>query len=411
LEDLAWHTLCDRAVVLARSSLLLASLSLALFAGSAGCAAETELDESAAAAAFTVENGDRFVISASPERIVLAKKVGDVAFPFNERSLRGKAILIHPVARKADEGVYARVLDVTTGSNRYVVDARPLTLEEMTSITEDEIVRIYIDRKSGSKKTAPGAVLSPSTIRPLGAGTSFNALSFSGFDLSSGVKFNTPSFIRPGITFEHTIEDVQLTPDALVDWSWEGGLELGFQADFAWKSKVEIGGRLSGEFFRSQTLEGPPVHGFVPIGPVPVPVSLQGKAYIACSAAAEGPANVTVDIEANAHLGASLRVAPERGVAPTEWVHEGRWPASASGSFSATPGIESTFSASVSCLVPRFEVHATVAGIAGPYVATAPKITTDEEGTRVEMPIIAGVGAGMLGLNTGVEVELYKWKP
>ena len=397
--------------MLGRSSLLLAAVSLALFAGSAGCAVETDLDESAAAAAFTVENGDRFVISASSERIVLAKKVGEVAFPFDERSLRGKAILIHPVERKADEGVYARVLDVTSGSNRYIVDARPLTLAEMTSITEDEIVRIFIDRRSTSKKTEPGTVLSPSTIRPLGAGTSFNGLAFSGSDLNSGIKFQSPFFLRPGVTFKHTIEEVSIEPDALVDWSWESGLELGFQADFGWKSKLEIGGRLSGDFFKSQTLEGPPVHGFVPIGPVPVPVSLQGKAFIACSATVAGPASVTVDIEASAHLGASLRVAPEHGVSPLEWIHEGRWPASASGSFSATPGLEATFSTSISCSVPRLEVHATVAGIAGPYVATAPKITLNEEGTKVEMPIIAGVGAGMLGLASNVEVELYTWKP
>lgn len=404
--------MCDGPDVLARSSLLLLALGLTLFAGSAGCAAESELEASDSSAAFTVENGDRFVVSATPERIVLAKKVGDAAFPFDERSLRDKAILIHPVERKADDGVYARVLDVSSQGSKYVVDARPLTLEEMASITEDEIVRIYIDRKSTGKKTKePGTVLSPATIHPLNGGTQVSGLAFSGFDLGSGVNFSSPFFLRPGVTFNHTIEHVSLEPDALVDWSWESGLELGFKADFEWKSKATISGKLSGEFFRSQTLEGPPLHGFVPIGPVAVPVTLQGKAHIKCSVAAAGPANITVDIAANAHLAASLRVAPQRGVAPTEWIHEGRWPAAASGGFSATSGLESTFSASVSCAVPRLEVHASVAGIAGPYLAMTPTIKLSGSGTTVETPIAAGVGAGMLGLGTGVEVTLYTWKP
>ena len=52
-----------------------------------------------------------------------------------------------------------------------------------------------------------------------------------------------------------------------------------------------------------------------------------------------------------------------------------------------------------------------MAGIAGPYVAMAPTITLSEQGTTVETPIAAGVAAGMLGLDTGVEVTLYTWKP
>ena len=397
--------------MLARPSLLLFALGLAVVAGNVGCAADSVLDASGNDSAFTVENGDRFVVSATPQRIVLSKKVGGIDFPFDERSLREKAILIHPVERKASDGVYARVLDVTSEGSRYVVDARPLTLEEMTSITEDEIVRIYIDRRSSAKKDEPETMLSPSTIRPLGAGAEWTGLSFTGFDLGSGIDFSTPTFLSPGVKFDHSIEHVSLDPDALVDWSWETGLEVGFKADFEWKSKATISGKLSGEFFKSQTLEGPPLHGFVAIGPVPVPVTLQGKAHIACSAEAVGPAEITIDIEANAHLAASLRVAPERGVAPTEWIHEGRWPARASGGFSATPAVGATLSASVSCSVPRLEVHAAVAGVAGPYVAMSPTITFSQEGTKVETPIAAGVAAGMLGLGTGVEVTLYTWKP
>ena len=401
--------------MLARSSTLLVVLGLAVLgAGSTGCSGDGADEGSASASAFTVENGDRFVVSATSERIVLAKKVRDVVFPFDQSSLRGKAILIHPVVRKVDEGVYARALDVRIEGATYVIDARPLTLEEMSDITEDEVVRIYIDRRSAANtnEREPEIILSPATLlRPLGSGTSGSGRGASGLGFGSAEELGSPSMPRPGISFTHTIEKASLDPEALIDWSREGGLELGLKTELAWKSKAAVRGTLSGEFFRSKTLEGPPIHGFVPIGPVPVPVSLQGKAWIACSAAGVGPAEVGVEIEASARLAASLRVSPKRGVAVSEWVHEGRWPATANGSFTATPSVEAKFSATISCAVPRLEVHASIAGVAGPYVAMTPTIKLNENGTTVEVPIAVGVRAGVLGVGSGAEVMVYSWKP
>jgi hypothetical protein len=76
--------------------------------------------------AFTVANGARFVVSATEDRIVLARHVVGVAFPFDEASLLGKAILIHPVEHRAEAGVYARALAVESKGDRLIVTSEPL---------------------------------------------------------------------------------------------------------------------------------------------------------------------------------------------------------------------------------------------------------------------------------------------
>jgi hypothetical protein len=149
---------------------------------------------------------------------------------------------------------------------------------------------------------------------------------------------------------------------------------------------------------------------FVMIGPVPVPISLQGKAFVTCAAGTAAPVKGAFVLEASATIGGSLRVLPNGG-APTSWVSEGRWPGEASGSASVTPTLESSWPSSISCALPRVEVHATVAGIAGPYIAMSPSAILDQNGASVEARVAAGVGAGMLGIGTGVEVTLYTWRP
>ena len=123
---------------LRRSALWLCALAAGLVSGA--CAApEGDGAATTTESAFTVSNGDRFVVSATPERIVLSKSVGGVAFPFDESSLLGKAILIHPVDRRAAGGVYARALSIEVQDDRFVVTSTPLSLAEMEKITEDEI--------------------------------------------------------------------------------------------------------------------------------------------------------------------------------------------------------------------------------------------------------------------------------
>ena len=150
---------------------------------------------------------------------------------------------------------------------------------------------------------------------------------------------------------------------------------------------------------------------YVPIGPIPVPVTLYGTAFVSCSAAIQGPAKVTINVAAHANVGGSLRVSPSRDTSLSEWVKEGPWPAEAKGTATATTTAESTWSASITCALPRIEVHASLAGIAGPYLAVSPRATLNTEGATIDAAFAAGLGAGITGLGTGVEVNLYTWKP
>jgi hypothetical protein len=387
--------------------------ALLLFVGgllTAACG-EPEGDGAQAAteSAFTVDHGDRFVVSATPERIVLAKKVGGVAFPFDEESLLGKAILIHPVDRRAVNGVYARALSVASEGDRYVIQGEPLTLAEMETIAEDDIVRIFIDPKtSRASRPEEGEPLSPATLRPraLTANVGFNGLDVGGF-----AGLDNASLLKPGVTFSHHIEKVSVTPEMLVDWTSEKGLELGARGTFEWKSKVTIGGHAGAEFFRSMTVESPPYIIAVPIGAVPVPVTLSASAVVSCSAGADAPLALAVTIAFEAKVGGSFYVHPTSYSSPASWMSAGSWEPELSGSGSVTPELEDTSGVTVQCAAPHIELKAMVAGVAGVYLALTPNVTIAGPSPGVEAVLAAGVRGKLFGRDVGKEITLLSWKP
>jgi hypothetical protein len=379
-----------------------------------GCSSEGEAAHSSHAA-FTVDHGDQFVVSATSDHVVLKKKVDDVDFPFDESSLADKAILIHPVVDRAKEGVYSRVTNVTVDGDTYVLDARPLTLAEMAKMTEDDIVRIYMDVRSAPRTDLPSDTLKPSTMTFHPLAFSANGVAFNGFNLT-GFDFGSPIAARAGVSFTQTIETATLNPEVLADYSSDDGLALGFRGEMAWKSHIEMSGRVSGEFFHSAELEGPPLPIYVPIGPVPVPATLKGKAFVSCAAGVTGLLKATVDIDLAASISASMQVNPNTNTDMDKWVTQGPWPSQASGHATVTPQLDDTMdpNLTVTCAVPRVEVHADIAGIAGPYIAISPSyvVTTNPTGTSGFMTrLAAGMSAGALGFNTGVEVLLYTWTP
>jgi hypothetical protein len=382
-----------------------ACLAFAVAVAATGCSAPVDDNaQSSGASAFTVASGDRFVVSATSDKIVLKKSVDGAVFPFDDASLLGKAILIHPVAKRAADGVYARALDVHDEGDRWVIDAAPLTLEEMESATEDEIVRIYLDPHRNT--TTGGAQLAPASLHP----TSLDGFAFNGFDVSSGYSFQTPTFVRAGVSFSHKVEAFSLDPQAVVTWSRAEGLELGFKGAFEWKSSLTLAGTVSGEIFRSKTITSPKMIVFVPIGFVPVPIALEASGFMTCSATLKGPLEVTLKLAASANVAGSIKVKPS-GSDRTEWIKQGRWAPELGGSASATPTAQGLLAGSIGCSVPRIELHAYVAGVAGPYLALSPNFSVDDAGGHFEGRIAAGVGASMLGIGTGVEVNLYTWKP
>ncbi len=379
------------------SSLLL--IGAAALAGGCGGGPEGDVAASGSESAFTVAHGDRFVVSATPERIVLSKEAGGVTFPFDETSLLGKALLIHPVDRRAATGVYARALSVTTEGDRLVVTSEPLTLAEMETITEDEIVRIYVD---ASRLDASG-------LKPQVTGN-FGAIGYDGLNFSAFEGLSRPTLLSPGITLAHELKNVSLVPNVLVGWTHESGLELGMRAAFAWQSKLTIGGQVGGEFYHSMTVSAPPLVVTIPIGPVPVPVTLSAAAFVSCAAVLAGPVNVELTIDIDANVGGSFYVHPTTDTAPTDWVHEGSWKPEATGSASITPSVASKLDGSISCAIPRVDLKALVAGTAGPYFAITP-VATIADVPDFSVTLSAGVQGKLLGHGAAAEITLLTWRP
>lgn len=394
--------------------LLLAALSslVATTGALTGCAAETTDDgASSSADAFTVAQGDRFVVSATPHKVVVKKKDGTAKFPFSRAALEGKTLVVHPVAGRAETGVVARALEVEDDGEHFVVTTTPLSLSEMERVAEDDVVRVYVDaRKVSTRGVRPQGVadlLAPGNVAP----QALSGFAFDGFDLSSGLDLGKPKLVQTGITFSHKIAKSRFEPEALVTWSKDEGLELGFRGELEWRSTLTLGGKVQGEVFRSRSVETPPLYVTVPVGYLPVPVALTAKATVQCVAALGGPMEVTVDIAADAKLGGSVRVHPTTDTTPDAWVRAGRWEPVATGSAKATLGAAPKLEGAISCALPRIELKASVAGVAGPYLAVSPSVSVGTDGVTMEGKVAAGVGAGMLGFGSGVEVNLYTWTP
>ncbi len=391
----------------------LVGLLVAAAGAATACASPADEGVDHGAEAFTVDSGDKFVISASPEKVVLLKKVGAAEFPFDEAGLRDKVLLVHPVAQRAETGVVARALAVEDDGDRWVVTTKPLTLAEMAALREDEIVRVYVDGRklrSRSGDVRPLSVadwLEPGRIEP----KALSGFAFDGFDLDSGLDLGMAMHMQAGVGFTHKITKSRFTPEALVEWSRERGLELGFRAELEWHSTLTISGRVQGELYRSRTVETPSVYVVVPVGFLPLPIVLHANATVFCNVAVSGPLDVSVDLTATAKLGGSLRVQPRASQTPADWVSEGRWKPEADGSVAIGMGVAPKIGANVGCALPRIELRTTVGGVAGPYLAVTPSVSVGTDGAVFEGRVAGGVGAGMFGFGKGVELNFYTWRP
>jgi hypothetical protein len=384
---------------------VLALITLAASGLACGAPAE-ESSESAGESAFTVSSGDRFVVSATQTEVVLRKRVDGVTFPFDEKSLAGKAILIHPLSARAETGVYARVRSIVSTDDRYVITSEPLSLSEMEDITEDEIVRIYISSNDGrlSPKVALG-------LHPLAGADGDPPPPMEGFAPHLFQGLERPEKIGLGVTFANKIKHAAFDPDVLVEYKKETGLELGMRASLDWQSKVTLGGRVGGEFFRSASIKTPAYIVLVPIGPAVVPVSLTAEAYITCSAFVTGPAAVDLDIDVSAQLGGSMRVKKTNRL-PNDWVKPGRWEPQADGSASVKPDLRSApMIGSVACALPRIQLKAFVAGVAGPYIAIQPTASVTPDELAFSATLSVGVEAQLFKRTVGTELVLKTWKP
>lgn len=383
-----------------------------------GCdGADPAASPSATADAYTVPNGDRYVESADAELVVLKKSVDGEPFPFKADAMIGKAILIHPVKAKLETGLYARVISVEELDSVYRLETKPLLLEEMDAIVEDDIIRIYIDRQlTSASRNQPAAAAFP--------------------DLQSGV-FDFDTNVAPqawggALTGELPLEgeignlalvgnvrvsqptaSMSLRPQARVGWERARGLELGFKFDYQWQSTLAFDADFSAGFsFSTPPVRTPTTVVVVPIGPVPVPVTLGLAGYFECRAVTPGTVRGKVAIKVKLAMGGSSFIKPSLG-GSQRWVTPGLWPWTASGS--ATVERDGAFAleggAEVECLVPRIDLETLVAGVAGPFLTVAPAVEIGGEGLEIGVEVKAGVKASLFGREARGEVILLSWSP
>jgi hypothetical protein len=387
---------------------------IALGAVLAACASPTGDEASTSSeAAYTVPNGQRFVVSATKDRVVLEKTAGGSAFPFAPEEMVNKAILIHPVKGKAADGVYAWVRSVSEQGERYVLAVEPLRFDEMEEVKEDDIIRIYLDRSLArpGEETGLTTMTMGLGVQPGLAPRALGGL-FTGELPVEGEIGNIAVAARVHIWQKEG--SLTADPRVRVGWQRGKGLELGFRMNYAWESTLAFDAELkAGMVFETPSVRTPRIVVAVPIGPVPVPVTLGLAGNFECKAVAGAKITGAVKIAMNASFGGSSFIRPSSKSPPSRWVTQGAWPYTASGSASVKP--EGTFEVQpggeIECLVPRIALETLVAGVAGPFVALGPTVGLSAEGLEIGAELTAGFEAELFGREAKGEVVLLSWKP
>lgn len=393
-------------------------VAVALALSLAACSPAATEDGSTSEA-YTVENGDRFLVSASPGKVVFKKEEGGRAFPFAPSEIRGKAILIHPVKQKLDAGLYARALAVEETESTFVVTTEALRFDEMENLEESGILRIYVDRAlpkpvDGTATTSLGA---RSLAETLGVDTNNVRPSAWGGLLNGelGLEGEISNFsVAPNARVWQESGSLNMKTGARAGWQRGRGLELGFDMTYAWSSTLAFEGELSaGYVFETPKVRTPRVVVAVPIGPVPVPVTLGLAGSFECRAGGGASIKGKVRIELAASFGGSSFIRPSATKPPSQWVTPGAWPWHASGRGSVTRQgqVDIEPGASIECAVPRIDLETLVAGVAGPYLTLAPTASVGTEGLELGVEVKAGLEAELFGREARGEVTLLSWKP
>lgn len=186
------------------------------------------------------------------------------------------------------------------------------------------------------------------------------------------------------------------------------------RVDYAWESTLAFEAELRGGMvFETPRVRTPRIVVAVPIGPVPVPVTLGLAGSFECKALGSVEASGAIKIKINASFGGSSFIKPSTRSAPSQWVKPGSWPYTARGSASARPEgrFEAAPGAEAECLVPRIDLETLIAGVAGPFITLAPAVEISGEGVEVGVELKAGVEATLLGREARGEVVLVSWHP
>jgi hypothetical protein len=371
---------------------------------------------------LTLQDGSKYVASASAAHIVLRKKVGDRPLAVTAEELPGKAVLIYPMKGAAEAGVFSWARAVRDTGDTLDIDAEPLGLDEIASLSEDDVVRIYMDRSIptlgpttnttvGTNAEQVGALL------PLPSGSGLRPASFTGalvgqpvvvHSLSAQTAASFVGTVSPGI------DEFSVAPALLLGNT--NGLEIGARLDFSTEIRLGIHGTstASEPFVNSeQTLASRWV--VLPIGGIPVPFEIALSIGIACSANLSVAIDTTIAFRAAVRAGGSFVIDPRAGTDPSTWVRGGSWPNELT--VDGSVGDDGTFDPSLglSCQFPRLIVSATPVGkLGGAYVAVGPGVrwpmTGDAPVPAMFATLSAGVWGKVLGKQMTVEVVLLRWQ-
>ena len=411
------------------------SLLLGLVASGAatGCAAESPADDDGAVAAgeaaLTVENGDQYIVEIKADTVTLRKMVEGVALKFAAKDFANKSILIHPIEKKTETGVYAHVDSVEDSYNKLVLHTRPMQLDEMENTQGSDVIRLYRNSHLPIAPSTPqpsfenlGNLLGPSGFAPAPASAGIHPLTLSGpldGDFSPEVWVGTSRVYASGqITTSVQQAKLGFKPSAILDYTRGKGLTVGIKGEFNADLAVKAAGWAEGHvvFFESPTLKSPRITFTVPIGippfVVPVPIVIGVDTYVECSTLGA----VEFDGVFKAHLGvtasASALIAPSIFKPLNTWVQKGPWPNTVKPemSFTKTPGSTITGKAGIGCALPRIEFPVTIAGLIGPYVAIHPEFAVTTSGFETAIDLYAGA-ASEIDSERFFEVLLLRWEP
>ena len=433
-----------------RVASLLSLLGLVGLLGVVNACAPAAEESGSSEEAITLDDAAKFVVSATPERVVLRKEVDGERFPLAASELLGKALLVHPIRGKAEGGVFLWAHQVRDAGDELVVTGELLDFDDLVTLDadprgEERIVRIYIDAALKPVEQAPNQA---PTQAPGGVVTS----SIDPFaDLDFGVRTRNISGALTG-NFPQVWAWSEITKNTSAFASVSNvkadgfrsnfntefgmakgtGIDLGFTGSVDWKLQFDLNAVAGG---RTALFETPQIvllerMGFIPIAGIPVPSMLRVYAYSGCYAVGGLKYQGTITAGIHVSASASVHFTPSQGD-PTTWIRPGNIP----NKLEVEPFVDAVGpapSAGIVCHVGRVNVDLEIgrickgpketcgAMVIAPYLGLVPQVfvsdgrlIAQEPGAKAYLSASLRFGAygRMFGKGVSAEIDLLRWAP
>lgn len=405
--------------------------------------------------ALTLDDASKFVVSATPDRIVLQKQVADATFPLEAADLVGKALMIHPIKGRAEGGVFSWARKVEDTGSQIIVQGELLDFDDLMQLDadprgEDRIVRIYVDDKLVPVDKAPNTATPQAALT---ASSASGGLTTRSLDLPIDLGLE-PRGLSGALTGEFpqvwiwtelskrgsgfaNVSDVQsdgFKANFNTTFGIEKGrsIDLGFSFNADWKVSFRLNAVAGGRepIFETKQLPLLERAGFIPISGVPVPAMLRVYAYSGCYAV--GGLKFSGKITAGVHVAASasVRFSPREGE-PEKWIEPGNLP----NALDVTPFVEAEGvapSAGIMCHVGRVNADLEIgricrgpletcgAMVIAPYLGLVPQVFVSDGALIGQEPGLKsflsaslrfGAWGKLFGRGVSAELDLLRWAP